>query len=144
MSASPAHDVAGIAQRLGDAHGSGGGWTCRCPAHDDHRASLSLSLGDDGRLLWHCHTGCGQREVLEALKANGVMNGDDGGPKRERGRRRVVAVYPYTDENGALLFEKVRYQPKGFAQRRPDGKGGHLHKLGDVRRVLYRLPEIIK
>ncbi len=55
----------------------------------------------------------------------------------------VVKTYPYHSENGTLLFEVVRYEPKDFRQRRPDGKGGYLWSLGDTPRVLYRLPELL-
>ena len=60
-----------------------------------------------------------------------------------RSKRVVVAAYPYTDEAGTLLFEVLRYEPKGFGQRRPDGAGGWSYRLGDVRRVLYRLPAVV-
>ncbi|BCK77367.1 phage/plasmid primase P4 [Acetobacter aceti NRIC 0242] len=53
--------------------------------------------------------------------------------------RRIVATYDYRDEKGALLYQVLRYEPKDFRQRRADG----AWSLGDVRRVLYRLPEII-
>ncbi len=56
----------------------------------------------------------------------------------------ILATYPYRDERGKLLYEVVRLDPKDFRQRRPDGKGGWSWKLGDVRRVIYRLPEVIK
>jgi len=56
---------------------------------------------------------------------------------------RIEATYPYRDENGLLLFEVVRYEPKHFQQRRPDGKGGWIWNLHGVRRVLYRLPELL-
>jgi len=57
----------------------------------------------------------------------------------------MVAEYDYTDENGDLLYQVVRYEPKGFRQRRPDGRGGGwTYSLGDVRRVPYRLPELIE
>ena len=59
------------------------------------------------------------------------------------GDRRIVGTYPYHDEGGSLLYEVVRFEPKGFAQRRPDGKGGHVWGLNGTRRVLYRLPELI-
>jgi hypothetical protein len=44
----------------------------------------------------------------------------------EAGEReeRIVATYPYSDESGDLLCEVVRYEPKNFRQRRPDGRGG--------------------
>src|SRR5690606_4735676 len=57
---------------------------------------------------------------------------------------RVVETYPYTDENGELLFEVLRYEPKGFRQRQPDGRGGWVWGLGDVCRPLYRLPYVLK
>jgi hypothetical protein len=56
---------------------------------------------------------------------------------------RIVATYDYRDEQGTLLYQAVRLLPKDFRQRKPDGSGGWTWKLGDVRRVLYRLPELI-
>ncbi|MEW6237080.1 MAG: DUF3987 domain-containing protein [Candidatus Omnitrophota bacterium] len=53
-------------------------------------------------------------------------------------------AYPYQDEKGNLLFEVCRFKPKGFKQRRPDGNGGHIWDMNGVRRVLYRLPELIQ
>lgn len=52
----------------------------------------------------------------------------------------TLTVYDYTDEDGNLLFQVVRYSDKSFKQRRPDGKGGWIWSLKDVRRVPYRLP----
>jgi putative DNA primase/helicase len=53
-------------------------------------------------------------------------------------------TYPYRDEEGNLLFECVRYRnPKRFAQRRPDGKGGFVWNLQGIRRVPYLLPELL-
>jgi hypothetical protein len=57
--------------------------------------------------------------------------------------RRVAAEYPYVSEHGELLFIKVRYEPKDFRVKRPDGRGGWTFKLGSAPRVLYRLPEVI-
>ena len=59
-------------------------------------------------------------------------------------KARIVATYRYVDESGALLFEVVRYEPKTFRQRKPDGQGGWNYKLGDVRRVIYRWPELLQ
>jgi len=44
-----------------------GGWTACCPAHDDRHASLSISAGDDGRVLLHCHAGCDTSAILAAV-----------------------------------------------------------------------------
>ena len=54
-----------------------------------------------------------------------------------------MAVYRYHDSQGKLIFEKLRYEPKRFVQRRPNGKGGYEYKLGDARKPLYRLPELL-
>ena len=55
-----------------------------------------------------------------------------------------VAEYPYKDERGNLLFEVVRFEPKTFRQRRPDGRGGWQWSLGKVRRVPFHLPELLE
>src|SRR5439155_3649659 len=41
-----------------------------------------------------------------------------------------------------LLSQNVRFEPKDFLQRRPDGRGGWAWNLDGVRRVPYRLPEL--
>jgi hypothetical protein len=60
----------------------------------------------------------------------------------------ILATYPYHDEEGALLFEVVRFDtpdPKGrFRQRRPDGRGGWIWNVKGVHQVLYRLPELLE
>jgi hypothetical protein len=35
-----------------------------------------------------------------------------------------VAEYAYRDERGEMLYVVERREPKGFRQRRPDGRGG--------------------
>ena len=63
-------------------------------------------------------------------------------PERTENQR-IVATYDYTDEHGNLLYQVVRYQPKDFKQRRPDGCGGWTWRKG-ARQVLYRLPEVLE
>jgi len=58
------------------------------------------------------------------------------------GKRHVVARYDYTDAAGVLLYQVERTDPKGFRQRRPDGKGGWHYNLEGVARTLYRLPKL--
>lgn len=63
---------------------SGAGWVCRCPAHDDANPSLSISEGDDGRALVHCHTGCSAEAVCSAIRLRLVdLYRDD--PSRGKG-----------------------------------------------------------
>jgi putative DNA primase/helicase len=59
------------------------------------------------------------------------------------GQMHLVASYDYRSENGELLFQTLRFFPKDFRQRRPDGKGEWIWNLQGVRRVLYRLPELL-
>jgi len=56
-----------ILSRLKNVRRTRSGWTACCPAHDDRRASLSISVGDDGRVLLHCHAGCNVENVASAL-----------------------------------------------------------------------------
>src|SRR4029453_16917934 len=67
----------------------------------------------------------------------------DGSTRSHPGHSTIVAEYDYLDETGKLLFQVVRFEPKDFRQRRSDGNGGWIWSLGNTRRVLYRLPDII-
>lgn len=58
----------------------GGKWyrrygSARCPAHGDRNPSLTLNDASDGRLLAHCKAGCDFREIIDALKAGGIVEG---------------------------------------------------------------------
>jgi hypothetical protein len=63
------------------------------------------------------------------------------------GKWPIRTTYPYHDEQGALLYEVVRFDtsdPGGrFRPRRSDGQGGWIWNLKGARRVLYRLPQLI-
>lgn len=56
----------------------------------------------------------------------------------------IEIAYDYRDERGRLLYQVVRKIPKDFRQRKPDGSGGWIWSIGDVRRILYRLPQLLK
>ena len=56
--------------------------------------------------------------------------------------RLIVRKYDYIAESGELAYQVVRYMPKTFRQRRPDGSGGWKWNLDDVRLVPYRLPDL--
>lgn len=115
----------------------------RCPAHGDRTASLSVTEAEDGKTLLKCHAnqGCTYDSIVTATGIDAAEF--RGTSRRSSTRARIVATYPYVDENDVLLFEAVRFEPKDFRQRRPDGNGGWSWKLGDVRRVLYRLPAVL-
>lgn len=59
--------VARVLDRLGNVRRSSDGWTARCPAHGDKRNSLSVAVGDDGRVLLKCHAGCENEAVVRAM-----------------------------------------------------------------------------
>ncbi len=126
---------------------NGSGWKARCPAHDDREASLSIHEGDDGRILLKCFAACETPDIVDAL---GLTMADlyperpeSSNGHRPQQPRRIIETYPYFDEAGELLFEVVRFDPKDFRQRRPDGAGSWVWNLQGVRRVLYRLPELL-
>lgn len=120
-------------------------WDALCPAHEDRRASLSVGVGADGEVLLKCQKGCSTDVIVGIL---GFTMADlwpateaDRGPAPAR--RRIVAAYDYRDETGQVLYQVIRYDPKGFAQRRPAGGGRWEWSLLGVRRVVYRLPELL-
>ncbi len=142
-----------IARQLGGASKSGDNWSCRCPAHEDRRASLSITDKTDGKILVHCHAGCDQELVIAELKGQGLWPSQKSqdvieptpvqinlGPSRGR----VIATYDYVDEDGQVLYQALRYDPKDFRQRTPNGDGTWRWSIKGVRRVLYRLPEVLE
>ena len=132
-------------QRLDGVKATGDGhWQARCPAHDDRTASLSIALGEQSRILLTCHASCPTEEIVASIDltmadlfdANERRNGD--------GKKEIVAAYDYVGEDGELLYQVCRFNPKDFRQRKPDGRGGWEWRLGKTRRVLYRLPAVVK
>jgi hypothetical protein len=124
------------------------GWDALCPAHDDHRPSLGVAEGADGRALVCCRSrGCRVDDVVAAV---GLEAGDLFASREavraavgKTGLGPVVATYDYTDPQGRLLYQVTRHRPKTFRQRRPDGRGGWVHSLAGVARVPYRLPAVL-
>ena len=81
----------------------------RCPAHDDNDPSLSLSRGDNGKLVWKCFAGCSQEAVGDALRALGVtLSPDDNAPPSPAANDWRPAIWREINhawEDGALLDE---------------------------------------
>lgn len=80
----------------------------KCPAHDDHRSSLTYTQGENGGVVFHCHAGCSPEAILEAL---GMSFGDIS-PEPH-----IVDTYNYLDENGNYLWHVERWEPKDFRCR---------------------------
>lgn len=135
MTAPTADPVARVLAKLGPVRRNGAGWIARCPVHDDKVPSLKVDAGDDGRALIYCHAGCSAADIAAALDLpmSDLFAEPNDTPARE-------TVYAYRDEAGDHLYDVVRTDPgKRFAQRRADGEWS----MTGVRRVLYRLPELI-
>lgn len=139
MAAVTLHD---LAARLDGAVIRGDQLTARCPAHDDHDPSLSATYGDNGALVVYCHAGC-ETSVVLATVGLSVAQLYDENPRARSTAPKVVARYQYRDENGEPVLEVRRLTPKSFRQYRPDGKGGWLPGAKGVRKVPYRLPEVL-
>jgi 5S rRNA maturation endonuclease (ribonuclease M5) len=76
--------------------------------------------------------------VAELAKYLGIVP-----PASGNGKRKIVATYDYTDEQGKLLYQAVRYDPKDFQQRRPKAGGSWEWKVKGCRLVLYHLPLLL-
>jgi putative DNA primase/helicase len=120
----------------------------RCPAHDDSDPSLDITERN-GKTLLICRAGCSQEAVIAEFRRRGLWpeqraNGKTNG---HAGPGHVVATYDYTDAEGVMRFQAVRFGPKKtFRQRRPDpsGKGWvWTQPIYEPHRFLpYRLPEL--
>ena len=87
-------------------HQTGGQYEARCPAHHDQIASLSVREGEHSSIVLTCHAGCDTKDVLAAM----FLNFHD-----IAGEAHVVKEYPYTTEDGVLLYTIERWaNPKTF------------------------------
>ena len=64
---------------------------CLCPAHDNRKRSLQISVGKHKRIVWNCHAGCGELAVRHALIKRGVR----------------PACLPLSAANSADLIERL-------------------------------------
>ena len=153
-----------VVSRLSNAKRTGKSFKALCPAHDDKSPSLSVAE-KDGKILVKCFAGCSTDAIVNAIgleikdlfldsdpflartsanympvRNNG--NGSTVAAKVANTPKTITAVYEYADASGVILYENVRYEPKDFRQRRPDGNGGYIYNLDGVIRVPYRLPEM--
>lgn len=86
-----------IARALGG-HRAGASWMARCPAHEDRRPSLAISVGKDGSVLVRCHAGCHQRDLIAALRERGLWHTTGRGQGVTRDHRPGNADEPDADD----------------------------------------------
>lgn len=156
-----------VLSRLRSVEKVSSGYTALCPSHDDSTPSLSVKKGEDGRVLLHCHAGCGLDDILQRLGLEWrdlFSRNQDRSWKPWEGKE--VAAYVYHEPDGQPLFRVVRYEmrdpdhpaygEKQFAQQaylpeHPDaGKKGcpkgfvwGRAKHG-IDHILYNKPEVIQ
>jgi hypothetical protein len=123
--------------------------TNACPAADHKKYHRCVTI-DTQKNLWHCNDCKRGGTVIDWVMIEKNVTAADAmrmladGRNGSEAKRVLAKTYNYTDESGKLLFQTCRYRPKHFKQRRPDGKGGWIWDLEGTRRVLYRLPEVVK
>ncbi len=145
---------------------NGNQYTARCPAHDDNRNSLSISQSGN-KILVNCFAGCSTDEICESisletkdlfydLQVNGHKTHETHSKvnpqnKPKEFKREEICAYDYRDENGELIYQNIRFlvtfddetTDKDFRARRFDRNGREIWNLKDVRRIPYRLPQLI-
>ena len=126
----------------GDWHGSWGAFPSPGHTSDDRGVTVRDAEGG-GDVVFHSFNGADWREIKDECRRIGLL------PEFQRAndnQRRETGIYEYADAEGEVLYRTVRIEQAGkrkrFEAQRPDGRGGWRNGLGDVRRVLYRLPDI--
>jgi hypothetical protein len=154
--------------KLPDARKAGKGWLARCPAHDDRRASLSVSEGDDGTALVKCHAGCETSAILSAvgLKWTDLFPTKAGSSSKRHGKPKPAApafptanaavselegrhdkrsaLWTYHDAQGEAAGVVVRWDKPSGKGIRPAARYSDGWRIGAMPepRPLYRLPEL--
>lgn len=120
-------------------------WQGKCPAHDDKKASLSIKEYTNGNVGLYCHTGCRAIEVLNAMKMTWKDLFEDEEDviietsNNAKQVSKIVNTYDYTDYDGNLIMQTVRYEPKDFRQRRPnpESEGNWIWNLKGIEGNLF-------
>lgn len=121
------------------------GWTARCPSHDDRKPSLSVTEGEDGRVLIKCHAGCPTELIVQFLG----LEMSDLTPRQPNATSRSgirQSTWPILDASGeTVAVHRRRDSPDGKKMwwEQPDGTlgldGVPVHDL-----PLYNLQSLLK
>lgn len=93
---------------------------CRCPAHSDRQASLTISRGRKCT-LFRCHAGCALDDILQAagLEKKDTFYESESRETdwrryiEKREHRKIEAVYNYVSSvTGSYVFTKIRLEGK--------------------------------
>jgi putative DNA primase/helicase len=99
-----------IAHALGGKRTGSNSYAAKCPAHEDRTPSLSLTDTGDGLTLWHCHAGCSQTDVRDALIDCGLWEaqGRTGNPPKPKAK---PPEKPSADNGGKARWLWQRSRP---------------------------------
>ena len=129
---------------------AGNQFSCRCPLPGHNDGTPSFFVNPE-KATWYCH-GCKKggsvvdlHMALYGLTLAEAMKDLGGEKNKQDSLGEEVASYPYTDENGIKISEVVRFKPKTFRQFKVNEYGERVWKggMGNTRRVVYHLPEVI-
>jgi hypothetical protein len=148
-------DVVAAAGLTGQARGQEQAFPC--PHHDDAHPSLVINPGKN---VWMCGP-CGKRGTAwqlaaflsnadpgdkEAVKTwlrdHGLLSGN-GHRESPPAPSTIARIYPYCDAQGVVRYEAVRFFPKRFMRRRPDGRGKWTWNLTGVPLRPYALERLV-
>jgi 5S rRNA maturation endonuclease (ribonuclease M5) len=99
-----------VLERLGGVEERNGKYMALCSSHNDHEASLSITEGDDGRVLLHCFAGCSLDEILGAL---GLRRAD---LFERNSHRKPSAIWQIKDAAGEVQAVHIRFDRDGDKQ----------------------------
>ena len=107
-----------------------------CPSHNDKLPSLTASFTKE-KILFKCQAGCSFESVVTAL---GMQENQFFIQEEKTQPKTIESTYRYEDEGGNHVMDVVRFKPKDFRPRRPDGR----FTLDRVTRVPYHLPQMLE
>jgi len=119
-------------------------WKAGCPLHPDDNPSLSIQRQSGLFKCFGCSAsgsvfdfemrlrGVGFLTALQSLAVEAGLASAD-----ETQGSRLVRTHKWRDANGSLVWEKLRYEPKDFRVRRPDGNGSWIWNIDGVLPMWY-------
>ena len=100
----------------------GDGYKALCPTHSDLKPSLSISHGEGGRVLLHCHAGCPTEKILDKLGLTWADLSGDGSPASVPRRPRPAdADLDHRHDVYSTLIDALRLDDEHREQLRKRG-----------------------
>lgn len=140
-----------------------GSFKCKCPVHDDRKASLHISQKADGKIVFQCLAGCDPTEVIRAVGLSyGDLKPQANGRKTYTATERILyamrkklgykakfTFYIYRQADGKEVYRKLRIDLDGGDKECRyvqilDEESGKYKWGAPAERVLYRFPETLQ